>query len=58
MHSALFDALVRWVEDGKAPTTFIATSVDNKVSRPVCMYPDKLTYLGGDTNLASSYRCR
>ena len=58
VHSALFDALVRWVEDGKAPTTFIATSVDNKVSRPVCMYPDKLTYLGGDTNLASNYRCR
>ena len=56
--SALFDALVQWVENGKAPTTFIATSLDNKVSRPVCMYPRKLTYLGGDTNLASSYSCR
>jgi tannase/feruloyl esterase len=56
--SALFDALVEWVENGKAPTTFIATSLDKKVSRPVCMYPQKLTYVGGDTNLASSYSCR
>ncbi len=56
--SVLFDALVEWVENDMAPTTFTATSLDNKVSRPVCMYPKKLTYVGGDTNLASSYSCK
>jgi hypothetical protein len=56
--SELFDALVAWVEKDKAPTTFTATTLDNKNSRPVCLYPDRITYMGGDTNLASSYSCK
>ena len=56
--SDLFDALVKWVENGTAPTTFTATTLDNKVSRPVCPYPKELTYVGGDTNLAASYSCK
>ena len=50
--------MVQWVERGKAPRTFIAKTDDNKITRPVCMHPTKLTYLGGDTNLAASYACR
>jgi Tannase and feruloyl esterase len=54
----LFDAVVHWVERGTAPTTFIAKTDDGMITRPVCMYPAKLTYLGGDTNLAASYACK
>ena len=54
----LFDAMVRWVERGTAPRRFIAKTDDGKITRPVCMYPAKLTYLGGDTNLAASYACK
>jgi len=58
VRSALFEALLEWVENGKAPTTFIATSLDKKVSRPMYMYPKKLTYVGADTGLESSYGCK
>jgi len=44
--------------NGKAPTTFIATSLDKKVSRPMYMYPKKLTYVGADTGLELSYGCK
>ncbi len=57
LRTELFDAMVHWVERGTAPTTFIANTDDNKITRPVCMYPTKLTYLGGDTDLAASYAC-
>jgi hypothetical protein len=55
--SELFDAVVRWVETGVAPTTFIATTADKKISRPICMYPRQLTYRSGPTDLAKSYTC-
>jgi hypothetical protein len=58
VRTEVFDALVTWVEKGKAPSQFTATSADKKITRPVCMYPDQLTYLGGDTNHASSYACK
>ena len=57
VRTEVFDSLVAWVENGTAPTMFTATSPDATVNRPVCMYPTQLTYLGGDTNLASSYSC-
>ena len=57
VRTEVFDALVQWVENGTAPSTFTATSPDQMVTRPVCIYPAELTYLGGDTNLASSYSC-
>jgi feruloyl esterase len=54
----LFEALVQWVEKGTPPTTFTAVSADKKVSRPICLYPKKLAYMGGDTDLPSSYTCK
>lgn len=56
--SELFDAMVQWVEKGTAPTTFVAKTTDGSNSRPVCMYPRKLSFLGGDTNAAASYTCK
>ena len=58
VRTEVFDALVEWVENGTAPTTFTATSPDQTVTRPVCVYPAKVTYLGGDPNLESSYACQ
>ncbi|OBS22800.1 hypothetical protein FPOA_09126 [Fusarium poae] len=55
-----FDALVRWVEKGEAPETLYAETVgtENKRAVELCAYPNKLTYQGGDTSLASSYGCK
>lgn len=54
-------ALERWVEEGTAPDTLLATRVeDGEVtrSRPVCPYPDASTWDGvGDPDAAGSFRC-
>jgi hypothetical protein len=59
----LFAALVNWVENGVAPDSIDAsnnaTPALATVTRPVCMYPDKLVYDGfGNTNVASSFACK
>jgi len=59
----LFAALVNWVENGVAPDSIEAsnnaTPALATVTRPVCMYPDKLVYDGfGSTNVASSFACK
>jgi len=54
----MYNALVDWVEHGNAPTTITVTTADNTVSRPLCMYPKKLTYVSGDVNAAASYTCK
>jgi feruloyl esterase len=43
-----FDSLVRWVEDGVAPDTLLATSVgtDPVVQRPLFPYPQEQKYIG------------
>lgn len=53
-----FGVLRDWVEHGKAPDAIVMTSADGTNSRPVCPYPQKLAYLGGDRNAATSYSCR
>lgn len=61
----LFTALVRWAEDGAAPSRVIATSyVDNDASkgiamqRPLCPHPQKPWYKGGgDPNIAGYFNC-
>jgi hypothetical protein len=58
----LYDALTDWVEKGIAPTRIdIASTVTTTFpvvkSRPICLYPTKAKYLGGDVNVASSYAC-
>ncbi len=60
----ILTALVRWVEQGVAPDTIIATTFVDDVpakgilfQRPICPYPKFPKYIGGDEKSASSYRC-
>jgi len=59
----LLDAVVNWVEHGRAPTSILGTITDPTTgavtaSRPVCLYPDFAQYTGqGSPNSASSYVC-
>ncbi len=53
-------ALEGWVERGEAPSDLVATKVDNgrvAKTRPLCVYPERAEYGGGDPNQASSYSC-
>ena len=59
-------ALMRWVEEGTAPDSVIATKFNNdKIEegvvrqRPLCPYPRQAKYTGkGDPNEASSWTCQ
>jgi Tannase and feruloyl esterase len=65
----IFTSLVQWVEDGRAPTTIIATKYKEtdsakdahpqvEMTRPLCPYPQAAKYNGtGDKNLAASFSC-
>jgi feruloyl esterase len=65
----IFTALVRWVEDSKAPSTIIATKYAEtdpakeppsqvEMTRPLCPYPQVAKYNGtGNKNLAASFSC-
>lgn len=55
------DALVDWVENGKAPEVLLGEGTSpltgDKVTRNVCLYPKVQRYSGGDPNSADSYVC-
>ena len=57
------DAVVVWVEHGKAPKSILGTTTDPATgvviaSRPICLYPEFARYTGqGSTTDASSYVC-
>jgi feruloyl esterase len=63
----VFDALtplVKWVEQGVAPETIIATKFVNdtppavQMTRPLCVFPKVAKYKGsGDTNAATNFAC-
>lgn len=55
----MLDAIVDWVEKGRAPDSVIATgrSFPGR-SRPLCPYPEHAQYRGGDPQSASSFECR
>jgi len=53
----LYDVLTNWVENGVAPKRIDIFSPDATKSRPICLYPMKARYVGGDINQASSYVC-
>jgi feruloyl esterase len=58
----LYDVLTDWVEKGIAPTRIEISSAVTPTfpvakSRPICLYPAKAMYIGGDVNTASSYVC-
>lgn len=57
-------AMMRWVEQGVAPDQIVATTWKNDTTqdtvlrqRPLCMYPKKQKYLGGDVDKAESWTC-
>lgn len=57
----LFDHLVAWVEEGKAPEGIVFTSAENgrmQKSLPLCAYPAKPTHVSGSPFNASSYACQ
>ncbi len=58
----LYDVLTNWVERGAAPTRIDISSAVTPTfpvakSRPICLYPMKAKFIGGDINAASSYIC-
>ncbi len=58
--SNIFVALVKWVEEGKAPDKIIATAFDERggvrMRRPIFPYPKFPHYTRGDPALPSSYQ--
>ena len=56
----LLQAVVDWVEQGKAPDAVIATGpAFPGRSRPICAYPQHAAYKGqGDPEDAASFECR
>jgi feruloyl esterase len=54
----MLDAIVDWVEHGKAPGRVLArTSSGAALSRPLCPYPAVARYKGGDPSEAASFEC-
>ena len=59
----MLDALVEWVERGKAPNGLELQEQSHKPpfatmrARPLCPWPMVPRYQGGDANAASSFRC-
>ena len=56
--------LVKWVEQGVAPETIIATKFVNdtppavQMTRPLCVFPKVAKYKGsGSTNVADNFTC-
>lgn len=54
--STALDALVQWVEKGKAPKHLDGEARDS--TRPICPYPLVAAYKGGDVKAASSFECK
>ncbi|KAH7311525.1 Tannase/feruloyl esterase [Stachybotrys elegans] len=56
------DSLVDWVENGNAPDILVGRpreSIEGEGREaPVCQYPKKLRYLGGDPDVVSSFECQ
>ena len=56
----MLDAIVDWVEDGRAPERVIATGASAPgESRPLCPHPAHAHYQGsGDARDAANYLCK
>jgi feruloyl esterase len=56
----MLDAIVGWVEQGRAPARVVATGASAPdESRPLCPYPAHAHYLGrGDARHEANYECR
>jgi hypothetical protein len=58
--TGLYELLVDWTENGKAPGRIELTSPQGggaAISQPVCPYPQRARYLGGDPRDAASFVC-
>ena len=53
----MFQYLVDWVEKGQAPGEILLTNKGGTASRPLCLYPARVKFKGGDEAAASSYHC-
>lgn len=53
----MFQHLVDWVEKGRPPGEIVVSNSSGTASRPLCVYPAKLKYVGKDPAAADSYRC-
>lgn len=56
----IYDLITNWVEQGVAPGRVALTSQSSTpiaMSRPICPYPKRANYTGGDVNVAASYSC-
>ncbi|KAI1078757.1 tannase and feruloyl esterase [Whalleya microplaca] len=58
-------AMMKWVEDGKAPEQLIATKYVNDTTtlgiqrqRPLCVYPKQAKHISGDIDVSSSWECK
>jgi hypothetical protein len=55
----MFLALQAWVENATIPGQLNVTSSDSSVSLPMCLYPQKVSYIGaGSVTAAASYVCK
>jgi feruloyl esterase len=54
----LYTALTDWVEKGISPDNLVLSNASGTKQRPLCAYPKKLAYIGGDVAAAASFACR
>lgn len=56
-HGQFYKALTQWVEEDAAPQTLTLSNRQKNLERPLCKYPSKLHFKGGDTDKVTSYDC-
>ena len=52
------DVIDRWVNTDTPPDELIAGFFDDDGARPLCAYPAKAHYVGGDDRVPTSFECR
>ena len=52
------DVIDQWVSTGAAPSEWIVAFPEGSGARPLCAYPAKANYVGGDGRTPSSFECR
>jgi hypothetical protein len=57
MPNAALEQLVGWVENGTAPATLEASSAATGLQRPLCQYPSRQVFVGGEANSSTSFAC-
>jgi pimeloyl-ACP methyl ester carboxylesterase len=51
------EQLMAWVENGTAPDTLEASSASTGLNRPLCSFPSRQVYVGGNANETTSFAC-